>query len=139
MKTKTVQETVTRTVYVAEDGQTFGSAKECRDHETNVAEMAYEERADSLPQFELDYPNSYNHSYKWFLVSNGDDYRAIVMTLYNSYQRADIPHREVEEPVWMLFSCDEDGYGYPIGTFKEVENELMDYISDVREAIQKRQ
>lgn len=86
-KTKMVE--ITETKYIADDGRTFASEKECNDYEKQKERKGFIEEAEKLRIKGLENlmplildETMENHEYRWYKVQNENDYN-IISAAYN--------------------------------------------------------
>lgn len=131
MKVKEAQ--ATYKVYVADDGEEFGSEKECRDYEDGIAQEKAEAEVEKLPQFFADHPYNPGHDddpeWRWLYLRSQQDLDNVKAAFYCR----DCTARSYEIkafPCWVLATIDEDGYGQLV-TFDEFVEDQDGFVTSL--------
>lgn len=120
-----------RTIYVAFDGVEFTSKKDCKAYEASVKAAAAQKVVDNLPGFicspdwgDCDSP------WAWYYLSSQEELDAVFTTLYNEDASAN-EYKAAAFPCWLAFYVNESGYGYVVGTLKQVVETLNAFRDEV--------
>ena len=126
----------TKKVYVADDGEEFGSESECREYEREQEQQAAEKRVQKIPHFEFAPPFAGEFdddpTWTWYYIRSEDDLADIKLALYSPDCTAN--NFELDAfPTWVAATSDGSGYG----TFWTVE-EVIDCMEDFKKSLEEK-
>lgn len=124
MQEKMVKVEVEKRVYVSDDGAEFDTPQDCLEHEEECRERFARAIAKKLPSFVCspDWIDP-DYSWDWYFVSSELEFAAVLAAVFNNEASAH-EYKPVAYPCWICCANDADGYGYILGTPKEIFDSL---------------
>ena len=135
MKVKTKEVVQEQKVYVSDDGQEFGSQKECETYEQAIKEEKMYAIAESLPHFQFAPPTpDMETDYIWNYCNNRQELEAVMVKYLCEEERMNDYDSDLDKiplPGWVLTASDDGGYGFIGGSDSELEA-FEKFVMEVR-------
>ena len=132
---------ITEDVWYAGDGTMFLSEAECREYEQKTGIQRLEDMVSGLPHFN-DCPEfaCCNEEWIWYRISNPEELDAVRKILFGRHSAVWDYAGPERYPCWIAFSMElcGDGSGSVLGTPGDLDRKFEDYMSRVKNQIQKR-